>query len=56
MVGDGLEKDFVGRIEVVGMQLEGDRVGDEFSELFVFGAEVTRGFGEIERETHNRRR
>ena len=56
LVGDGLEEDFVGRIELVGMQLKWNRVGDELGQFGVDGGKVASGFREIERERHDGRR
>jgi len=49
LVGDGFEKSFVGRLELVGVGLEGDGVGDEFGKFFVAGGEMVHGFLKIER-------
>jgi hypothetical protein len=53
LISDGFEQGFVGRLKMVGVGLEGNGVGNEFSELFVAGGEVLHGLLEIERRSAN---
>ena len=48
LVGDGFEKGFVGRLEMVGIGLKGNGVGDEFGEFFVARAEMLHGLLKVE--------
>jgi len=48
LVGDGFEESFVGRLQGVGIHLEGQGAGDEFGEFAVAGGEMVHGGGEIE--------
>ncbi len=48
LIGDGFEESFVGGLQMVGVGLEGNSVGDEFGEFFVAGGEMLHGLLEIE--------
>lgn len=48
MIGDGLEESLVGGLEMVGVGLKRNRVGDKFSEVFVAGGEMLHGLLEVE--------
>jgi len=54
LISDGFEKDFVGGIELLRRQLEGNSIGDELGEFFVASRKMSGRGGEIER--HGRRR
>jgi hypothetical protein len=52
LIGDGFDEHFIGTFGAIGLDAEWGGFGDKGGEFFVFGGEVTRGFGEIEGERH----